>query len=331
MRLHAVVVAAGLAACGGDDAVHHLPDAPIPPIPEAARGIYITQGAGISVFALDATGDVAPVRTISGSMTGLSVPLGFDVEPGTGFLYVANRTGSTVTVYPPDGAGNIAPLKTLTAPGMGSPASVVFTPTAELFVATCPNCGTSAGGQIGVFHFAPGAMTSDRRIGGATNAMTGFTNPGVTLDVATGLLVIGNSFGGNVSTFTQDASGDVAPLRSFQPMASNLQSIAAGGDTIFVTDPGGAGLIQMYPLAATGSPTPATINNGGMLAVNYPGGVAVDLASDPPVIYLADYFGNALHVIHLAGSAPGFTVGSVEVIKGASTGLNGPGGIRVVR
>jgi DNA-binding beta-propeller fold protein YncE len=318
-----------LAACGSDDQVHHLGDAPIPP---QARGIYITQAGAVSMFALDATGDVAPIRTITGTATGLSVPIGFDVEPVTGNLYVANRTGGTVTVYPPDGTGNRTPEKTLTATGMGSPEGVAFTTAGDLFVSTCPSCGTANGGQVGVWHFAPNSTTSDRTIGATTNASTGFTNPGtLAIDPDTGELVVGNSFGGNVATFLQSASGDVAPAHAFVPAATNLQSIAVGGGIVFVTSPGGGGVVQMYTTSATGTPTPASISNGGALMVNYPGGVAVDLVESPPVIYLADYFGNALHVIHTAGTAPDLTVARVDVIKGPATGIQGPLGIRVVR
>ena len=66
-----------LAACGDDDRVHHLPDAPsAPPVPEAARGIYVTSaGNRIDVFPLDQTGNVAPVRTIMGPTTGLDLSL----------------------------------------------------------------------------------------------------------------------------------------------------------------------------------------------------------------------------------------------------------------
>lgn len=59
-----------------------------------------TLGAGESVleFAADATGDVAPVKKISGPATQLSAPTAIAVLP-FGALAVANSTGGSVTVY----------------------------------------------------------------------------------------------------------------------------------------------------------------------------------------------------------------------------------------
>lgn len=328
--MRGLLVVVALAGCGDDDQVFHLPDAPVPP---AARGIYVTQaGNSILVFALDATGDVAPARTISGAATGLDLPIGFDVEPVTGDLFVANRRGGTVTVYPPMASGDVAPVKTLTATGMGSPEGVAFTTSGELFVSTCPGCGAGNGGEVGVWHFPAGTSASDRTIGGATNASTMLTNPGsIAVDPDTGQIVIGNSFGGNVSTWEPTASGDGAPARMFSPGAINLQSIAVAGGTVFVTDGSPSKIVQMFPTSATGTPASTSLANGGPLDVMYPGGVAVDGSEDPPVIYLADYSGNAIHVIRLNGKAPDVTVASVDVIRGPATGLAMPLGIRLVK
>jgi DNA-binding beta-propeller fold protein YncE len=321
------LVVALLGACGGDDAVHHLPDAPIPP---AARGIYVTlPGNAIAVYSLDAKGDVAPLRTISGAATGLDLPLGIDVEPVTGDLFVANRRAGTVTVYPAMASGDVAPIKTLTAAGMGSPQGVAFMPTGELFVSTCPGCGQGNGGEIGIWHFPPGSTTSDRRLGGAA---TQFTNPSsIWLDPDSGELVVGNSFGGNVSSWDPAASGDVAPKRAFSPGAINLQSLAVAGGTVFVTDGSPSKIVQMFATNATGTPTAASLANGGSLNVSYPGGIAVDGSESPPVIYLADFFGNAIHVIRLSGTAPDYTLGTVDVIRGPASGLTMPLGVRLIK
>jgi len=318
-----------VAACGDDSRVHHLPDGP--PFPDAAKGIYVTlAGNKLTVYALDAVGDAAPLRTISGAATGLNLSLGFDVQPGTGDLFVANRMGGTVTVYPPEATGNVAPTKTLMATGMGSPAGVVFATNGDLYVSTCPGCGASNGGLSGVFRFPAGSNTSDATLGGTTNTNTMFTNPGVTIDPDTGNLVVGNSFGGNVSTFPASATGDVAPIRAFSPGAINLQSVGVAAGTVFVTSGTGAA-IQMFPIGATGTPTPVTMANGGMLNVNYPAGLFIEGAGTQPVIYLADFFGNKIHIIQTAGSAPAFTVASVQTIEGPSTGLVMPIGVKIVR
>ncbi len=319
-----------LAACGEDSRVHHLADAPFPP---AARGLYVTQeGGSIVVFAPDATGNAAPVRTIAGAATGLNLPIGIDVEPVTGFLYVANRRAGTVTVYPPEAIGDVGPVKTLTATGMGSPEGVAFTTSGDLYVSTCPGCGGGNGGQIGVFRFSAGSTASDATLGGTSNASTGLTNPGsLAIDPDSGELVIGNSFGGNISTFPAGASGDVLPVHAFSPGAINLQSIAVAAGTVFVAAPGSGSVLQMFPTGATGTPAPTLIKNGGALSVTYPGGVFVDGGGSSPVLYIVDYMGNAIHIVHTTGVAPELVVGSVDTIRGAATTLSGPLWVRLVR
>ncbi len=72
----------------------------------------ITVYAGAST----ATGNVAPVRTISGALTTLSAPAALWLDKASDRLYVANANLGTVLVF--DGAstatGNIAPTRTIT-------------------------------------------------------------------------------------------------------------------------------------------------------------------------------------------------------------------------
>jgi DNA-binding beta-propeller fold protein YncE len=63
----------------------------------------------ICVFPIAASGDVAPVRRISGPLTGLSGPSGITVLDGE--LYVTNWDSNTVTVYPATAAGDITPSR----------------------------------------------------------------------------------------------------------------------------------------------------------------------------------------------------------------------------
>ena len=89
----AAAIALALAACGGGGS-----DPATPPVTTttptsnawATPGIYVTnQNNSVTVFALDATGNAAPARTIG--------------------------------VFPIDASGNVAPTRSITSPGMGSP------------------------------------------------------------------------------------------------------------------------------------------------------------------------------------------------------------------
>lgn len=307
------------AACGDDGGVHHLPDArPF----NAPPGIYVGNETNtILVFDLSASGDAAPIRTIEGAATGLSLPLGIDLD-AEGLLYIANRIGGTVTVYPKDGSGDLAPMRTLT---VASAQGLAITSNDELYVSACPSCGTASGGATAVYHFPHGAITSDYTIEGAS---TGFTSPSsIAIDKATDELFVANSFGGNVSVWTLGQQGDVAPARSFDPTSSNLQSMTYSNGTVFLTEPNVG--IRMFDAHATGSPMPSVMPFTAPLMVTYPGGMFLD-PNGQPVIYLADYFGDAVHIIQTAGTPPTLTAASVVTIRGASTRLNGPLGIRVV-
>jgi hypothetical protein len=326
-----LVLLLAIAACG-DDGVRHTHDAShdAPGTPNPGAGIYVSVAAGaIEVFALGATGDTAPVRQIAGAATMLSLPIGFDVD-GDGNLFVTNRTGARVTMYPHTADGNVAPTRTLTATGMASPAALVVGAGNDIYVSTCPSCGQSSGGDTGVFHFAKGADTSDREIGGATNAATMLTNPGtMAIDRARGELIVGNAFGGVVEAFAPTAQGDVAPARSFSPGSGNLQFVTYADDTIFVAMPNVG--IEMFPRDATGTPTPTTIPFDAMLPVSFPGSISIDTSVSPPDLYVVDYSGNALYIAHTAGTLPNLSVASVDVLKGASTQLSSPLVVQIIR
>lgn len=325
-----------LAACG-DDGVRHTKDAAAhdgattDATPNPGAGIYVSvAGGSIEMFAVGATGDTAPVRTLGGATTQLSLPVGFDVD-GDGNLFVANRTGSTVTMYPASANGDVAPTRTLTATGMGSPEGLAVAANGDVYVSTCPSCGQGAGGNIGVYHFAHGAATSDRAVGGATNASTMLTNPGtLSIDRTRGELIVGNAFGGVVETFTADAQGDVVPARSFSPGNGNLQSLVYADDLIFATVPSVG--IEIFPRDATGTPAPAaTIPFDAMLPVQYPAGIAVDTTASPPILYVVDYSGGALYIAQTTGTAPNLTVAHADVLSGTATGLASPLVVQIIR
>jgi DNA-binding beta-propeller fold protein YncE len=273
------------------------------------------------------------MRTISGALAALNLPIGIDFDATTKTLFVANRQGGFVHVFDAEANGNIAPLRTLMTSEVCSAEGVALTPAGDLYVSCCPSCGSGLGGQVAVFHFPASAATSDHALGGATNAMTGFTAPGsLAFDSETAELFVGNSFTGNVSVWPAGAQGDVAPARAFSPGPVNLQAMAYASHTLYITVPQQAdGVVQTFDAAATGDPTAqAKLPTGGALNVSYPGGVYVD-GGDAPTIYLVDYLGNAIHIIHTTGTPPAIALDTVTTITGAATNLNMPLGIRVVR
>ena len=112
------------------------------------------------VFDITAIGDAAPVRTIAGANTGLGLPIGIAVDHRNN-IFVADRTQSVVAVFATNANGNVAPVSTLTATNMLSPEGLALGPNEDVYASTCPGCGESAGGDVAIFHFPAGSMTSD--------------------------------------------------------------------------------------------------------------------------------------------------------------------------
>lgn len=313
-----------LAACGDDDA-RHIVDSPVHQTQEAP-GIYLTDANNsILAFALDATGDTAPFRTIAGATTMLSLPIGITVDHD-GNVYVANRTGSSVTVYGPTATGDVAPIRTLTASGMGSPEGLVRGASDDIYATTCPSCGTSAGGDVGIYHFPHGATTSDYTIAGPATGLTAPASPAID---AAGNFYIANAFGGSISTFAAGATGEATPVHTFMPSASyNIQSLSVLAHSIAVTVPGTG--IVLFDALATGSPSPVGTIDGATFSLGYPGGIFIDTTVTPTLIYLADYGSASIHVLEMAGTEPNLTVAAMHTIVGPSTTLSQPLDIVVV-
>jgi sugar lactone lactonase YvrE len=81
--------------------------------------MYVTNWntMAVTVYAPGANGDVAPIRTISGSKTGIYHPSSVAVDR-KGMIYVASAgegspAGCCVTVYAKDANGDVAPIRSI--------------------------------------------------------------------------------------------------------------------------------------------------------------------------------------------------------------------------
>jgi sugar lactone lactonase YvrE len=106
----------------------------------------------VRVYRPGARGNVAPLRTITGSATRLNGPMGVAVDRA-GNIYVANEWGTgpgSVTVYRAGANGDARPLRILAgaATGLGAPAAVALDPHDTLYV-------VNAAGSVTVYE--PGA------------------------------------------------------------------------------------------------------------------------------------------------------------------------------
>ncbi len=100
---------------------------------DASLNVYVfdTNTATISEFAAGAHGNVAPIRTISGSNTGLNggngFSLGLAVSKRSGKIFVSNPGTNAILGFAATARGNVAPIQTIagSATGLGDPLGLV--------------------------------------------------------------------------------------------------------------------------------------------------------------------------------------------------------------
>jgi sugar lactone lactonase YvrE len=93
----------------------------------------------ISFIGIATSPNVAPIRTISGSSTGLSFPDGIDVD-SSGRIYVANQFDNDITTYQANASGNVAPVATIAggSTGLASPGAIAVTPPLSVLTMSLP-------------------------------------------------------------------------------------------------------------------------------------------------------------------------------------------------
>jgi 6-phosphogluconolactonase (cycloisomerase 2 family) len=104
------------------------------------------QEPSITVFALDAKGDAAPLRVIQGPKTQLDWPGTVSLDPETGDLYVANDVGNSILVFHGTDQGDVAPARVVKglATGINSPMAVfVDAKNREFWVANTGNASAT--------------------------------------------------------------------------------------------------------------------------------------------------------------------------------------------
>jgi hypothetical protein len=105
---------------------------------DAALNVYVFdfETQALSEFAAGATGDVSPIRVISGSNTGFSVlpppfsslPEGIAVSGQSGQVFVANPSTNAILIFAASANGNVAPIQTIAgnATGLSAPLNIAL-------------------------------------------------------------------------------------------------------------------------------------------------------------------------------------------------------------
>ena len=128
--------------------------------------------SSVTVYSLTASGNTAPIRTLSGALTQLNASMGLAVDTVNNELVVGNVNSSAITVYSRTASGNIAPTRTLSGAltGLSGPQGlVVDTVNNELVVVS--------GGGPAVTVYSRTASGNTAPIRTLSGALTGLSQP----------------------------------------------------------------------------------------------------------------------------------------------------------
>jgi hypothetical protein len=282
----------------------------------AEHKIYVANSSAnrITEYKRSATGNVAPIATISGKVTGLSFPSYIAVDP-SGHLFVANVTANSVTEYASSANGHARPIASI----KGGVTQLSFPQGIAL----------DASGRI---YVANGASTPYITVYGA--GANGDVAPSQTIYDSTGFLTVAGlavhgttiyvsntdfNFSAQVSEYPTTANGIVTASATIGGLSAPLGVAVEGNGKVVVAD---GGAIKVFAANANGFPTPLQTITGSNTLLNGPAGVAVGSSG----IYAAD--GSTPAVTSYAIGANG-NVAPLRDLTGSMTMLAAPVGVAI--
>lgn len=185
--------------------------------------IYVTSYVGLNavsnsvlVFAANANGNVAPTRTISGSLAALGYPAGIAVDT-SGTIFVADNFSRSVVAFNTAASGNVLPTKSLVP--LYTPTQITLDASNNIYLSLAN--ASSTYGAINVFPpTVTGNLTSPTRVVGGS-ALNAAYLMGSALDSKNNIYAVYVSNSGNigVATFSPTATGNATPASTFTSSA----------------------------------------------------------------------------------------------------------------
>jgi hypothetical protein len=272
-----------------------------------------TAANAVSAYAGGASGNVAPMATLSHAATGLDGPRGVLVD-SFGDLFVANSLNNSVTEYSEGSKGNTAPKATIsgTKTKLSQPQGLAMDASGNICV--------SNEGNSSITEYRPGSNGNVNPIARISGAATKLSQPqGLALNA--GRLYVANEANSSVTEYSQTAKGNAKPLATISGAATGLKSpvglLFDSSGNLRVSN-AAAGTITTYKPGATGNVKPISRISGKKTNLNGPGGMDVDGSGQ---IAVANTGGKS--VTFFATGAKGNAPPSAT-ISGSRTNLSAP-------
>jgi len=263
---------------------------------------------GLLVFAVGASGDTAPLRSISGPATTFDALRGVAVAGNE--IIVVDQNAGAVDVFPVSANGDVAPIRRIAGGATGlATASGILVFGGEIYVG-------QQSGSIAVFPLAGQGNIAP------TRTITGFGQSHY-LAIANGE-IYATDFSGRVVVFPATTSGAVVPTRIIAGAATGLDSptgIFIHNGEIFVASLNNSH-IRVFAQSANGDVAPLRVISGASTALSRPDQLAIFGGE----IYAANFAGNIVTVYPVGANG---NVAPTRTIAGPSTKLSNPLGIVV--
>jgi hypothetical protein len=206
---------------------------------DASLNIYVANSFGgvsglgsVTVYATGANGNVTPIRTISGSNTGLNFPEGVALD-ASGNVYVTTFVGGpsglgSINVYAAAANGNVAPVRTITGSNtrLHGPVGIALGGGRGIYVANYDSPNRPAPGSVTVYAAAAnGNVVPVRTISGSNTGL--FGSLGIARN-ARGNIHVANQNGatsrlGSVTVYAANANGNVVPIQTISGSQTGLK------------------------------------------------------------------------------------------------------------
>lgn len=159
------------------------------PLREAATGRFLPPS--LTIYDGNASGDVAPKRTLAGPLTQIDWPMGVAVDAAHGEIVVANNGNDAVLVFSRAASGDVAPVRVIrgSRTGISGPMGVAVAGE-EIWVANFGDHNALVFSRLANGNVAPRRIVRNAPAGTPT---TGFGNPyAVAYDSKRGQILVPN-------------------------------------------------------------------------------------------------------------------------------------------